>query len=83
MEFEKSAHLKECLIKVRFKLVADDSNQPLLTCGRCSEVVVKAGLTVYLFWFEKMISKNIFIENVFIKKHNLKKKILTKNSKLT
>jgi hypothetical protein len=46
-------------IKVRLRLVVDDSNQPLLTCGRCSEVVVKASLTVYLFWFEKILCQRI------------------------
>jgi hypothetical protein len=30
---------------VRFILAVDDKNWPLLTGGRCSEVVVKAGLT--------------------------------------
>jgi hypothetical protein len=32
---------------VRFRLVIDEQNWPLLTGGRCSEVVVKAGLTVH------------------------------------
>jgi len=35
-------------MKVRFRLVVDESNLPLLTGGRCSEVAVKAGLTVFL-----------------------------------
>jgi hypothetical protein len=43
---EKVAVWKRCLIKVRFILAVDDKNRPLLTGGRCSEVVVKAGLTV-------------------------------------
>ncbi len=33
---------------MRFRLVVDESNWPLLTGGHCSEVAVKAGLTVYL-----------------------------------
>ncbi len=37
--------------KVRFRLVFDESNQPLLTGGHCSEVVVKAGLTDRLIIF--------------------------------
>jgi hypothetical protein len=32
---------------VTFLLVVDESNWPLLKGGRCSEVDVKAGLTVY------------------------------------
>jgi hypothetical protein len=31
---------------VIFRLVFDEANWPLLTGGRCSEVVVKAGMTV-------------------------------------
>ncbi len=34
-------------IKVRFKVVVDESNWSLLTGSRCSEEVVKAGLTVF------------------------------------
>jgi hypothetical protein len=34
---------------VRFRLVVDDKNWPLLTGGCCSEVVIKAGLTVQSF----------------------------------
>jgi hypothetical protein len=37
---------KKGLIKVRFRLVIDESNWPLQIGGRCSEVVVKVGLTV-------------------------------------
>jgi hypothetical protein len=33
---------------MRFRLVVDESNWPLLTGGRYSQVVVKAGLTVLL-----------------------------------
>ena len=44
---EKVAVWKRGLIKVRFRLVIDEQNWPLLTGGRCSEVVVKAGLTVH------------------------------------
>jgi hypothetical protein len=32
---------------LRFRLVVDDSNWPLLTGGRYSEVVVRTGLTVF------------------------------------
>jgi hypothetical protein len=32
---------------VRFRLVVDESNRTLLTGSHCSEVAVKAGLTVY------------------------------------
>jgi hypothetical protein len=34
---------------VRMRLVVDPSDWPLLTGGRCSEVVVKTGLTVLIF----------------------------------
>jgi hypothetical protein len=37
---KKVAVLKRGLIKVRFRLVVDESNQPLLTGGSCSEVVI-------------------------------------------
>jgi hypothetical protein len=37
---------KRCLIKLRFRLAIDESNQLLLMGGQYSEVVVKAGLTV-------------------------------------
>ena len=43
---EKCGHLKEGLIKVRYRLVVNESNQPLLAGGHYSEVVVKSGLTV-------------------------------------
>jgi hypothetical protein len=43
---KKVAVWQRCLIKLRFRLVVDDSNWPLLTGGRCSHVVVKSGLTV-------------------------------------
>ena len=33
---------------MRFILVVDDTNWPLLTGGRCSQVVVKSGLTVHV-----------------------------------
>ncbi len=50
-DLKKVAVWKRGLIKVRFWLAVDESNRPLLTGGRCSEVAVKAGLTVYLFLF--------------------------------
>jgi hypothetical protein len=37
------------LIKLRFRLVVGESNWPLLTGGRYSQVVVKSGLTVLVF----------------------------------
>ncbi len=43
-DLKKVAVLKKGLIKVRIRLVLDESNRPLLTCGHCSEVVIKAGL---------------------------------------
>jgi hypothetical protein len=43
---EKSGRLTEVLIKLRFRKAIDGSNWPLLTGGRCSQVVVKSGLTV-------------------------------------
>ncbi len=43
---KKAAVWHRCLIKLRFRLVVDDSNWPLWTGGRCSQVVVKSGLTV-------------------------------------
>jgi hypothetical protein len=46
-DLKKVAILKKGLIIVRFRLVVDESNHPLLTGGCCSEVAIKAGLTVY------------------------------------
>ncbi len=43
-DLEKVAVWKRCLIKLRFKLVVDVSNWPLLTGGRYSQVVGKSGL---------------------------------------
>ena len=45
-DLKKAAVWQRCLIKLRFRLVVGDSNWPLLTGGRCSQVVVKSGLTV-------------------------------------
>jgi hypothetical protein len=45
---EKSGRLTEVYDKPRFRLAVYGSNWPLLTGGRCSQVVVKSGLTVYL-----------------------------------
>ena len=45
-DLKKVAVGKRGVMKVRFRLVVDEPNWLLLTCGRCSEVVVKAGLTV-------------------------------------
>ncbi len=50
-ELIKEAFWRRGLIKVRFRLVVDDSNWPLLTGGRCLEVAVKAGLTVYWIFY--------------------------------
>jgi hypothetical protein len=47
-DLKKVAVWQRCLIKLRFRLVVDDSNWPLLLGGRCSQVVVKSGLTVYI-----------------------------------
>jgi hypothetical protein len=47
-DLKKVAVLKKGLIKVRIRLVLNESNRSLLSCGQCSEVVVKAGLTVVL-----------------------------------
>jgi hypothetical protein len=43
---KKVAVWQRCLIKLRLRLVVDNSNWPLLTGGRCSQVVVQSGLTV-------------------------------------
>ncbi len=45
---KKVAVWQRCLIKLRFRLAVYGSNWPLLTGGRCSQVVVKSGLTVYV-----------------------------------
>ncbi len=45
-DLKKAAVRQRCLIKLRFWLAVEDSNWPLLTGGRCSQVVVKSGLTV-------------------------------------
>jgi hypothetical protein len=47
---KKAAVRQRCLIKLRFRLAVDDSNWPLLTGGRCSQVVVRSGLTVPENW---------------------------------
>ena len=51
---------KRGMIKVRFRLVIEESNWPLLTGGRCSEVVVKASLTVKCVNAKKMRMLIIF-----------------------
>jgi len=48
-DLKKAAVWQRCLIKVRVRLVVDDSKWPLLTGGRCSQVVVSTGLTVHHF----------------------------------
>jgi hypothetical protein len=45
-DLKKGPFEKRALIKVSFRLVVDESNQPLLTGGCFSELVVKACLTV-------------------------------------
>ena len=56
---------KRCLIKVRFKLVIDESNQSLLTSGRCSEVVVMAGLTVlHMYYFNIIFNDKFLVFNL-------------------
>ena len=45
-DLKKAAVWQRCLIKLWFRLVADDSKWPLLTGGCCSQVVVSTGLTV-------------------------------------
>jgi hypothetical protein len=45
-DLKKVAICNRGLIKVRVRLVVNESNRLLLTGGCCSEVVVKAGLTV-------------------------------------
>jgi hypothetical protein len=47
-DMKKAAVRKRCLIKLRFRLVVDDSNWLLLTGGCYTEVVVKAGLAVQI-----------------------------------
>jgi hypothetical protein len=46
-DLKKVAVWKRCLIKLRFILVVNETNLPLLTGGRYSQVVVKSGLTVF------------------------------------
>jgi hypothetical protein len=46
-DLKKAAVGQRSLIKLRFRLAVDGSNWPLLTGGRCSQVVVKSGLTVF------------------------------------
>jgi hypothetical protein len=48
--WKKAAVWQRCLIKLGFRLVVDDSNWPLLTGGCCSQLVVKSGLTVLVFF---------------------------------
>jgi hypothetical protein len=48
-DLKKAAVWQRCLIKLRFRLVVDDSNWPLFTGGCCSQVIVKSGLTVHTF----------------------------------
>jgi hypothetical protein len=43
---KKATVTQRGLIKLRFRLAVDDSNWPLLTGGRCSQVVVRSGLIV-------------------------------------
>jgi hypothetical protein len=67
-DLKKVAIGQRCLIKLRFRLVVDDSNWPLLTGGRCSQVVVKSGLTV--FFNLSTISTNVYNEvkiNIILK----------------
>jgi hypothetical protein len=45
-DLKKVAFWKRGPRRGRFRLVVDELNRPLLTGGRCSEVVVKAALTV-------------------------------------
>ncbi len=52
-DLKKAAVRQRCLIKLRFWLAVEDSNWPLLTGGRCSQVVVKSGLTVLANQFLK------------------------------
>jgi len=46
-DLKKLAVSKRCCLKLRFRLVFDESNPPLLKGGRYSKVVVKSSLTVY------------------------------------
>jgi hypothetical protein len=48
-DLKKVAVWNRCLIKLRFRLVVDETIWPLLTGGRYSQVVVKTCLTVYFF----------------------------------
>ena len=50
---------------MRFKLVIDESNQSLLTSGRCSEVVVMAGLTVlHMYYFNIIFNDKFLVFNL-------------------
>ncbi len=48
-DLKKVAAWKRCVIKLRFRLVVNETNWPLLTGGRYSQVVIKSGLTVLPF----------------------------------
>ncbi len=53
---KKASVWKRGMIKVRFRLFIDESNQPLSTGGRCSDVVVKV-VWLYVKYFYISYSK--------------------------
>ena len=60
-DLKKRPFHRGALIKVRFILAVTKLYWPLLTGGRCSEVVVSSGLTIllkYLINKEKFVSDN-------------------------
>jgi hypothetical protein len=59
---KKMSVWKRDLINVRFRLVVDESNRPLLTGGRCSEVAVRSGLAVQwapLYGINRLMGSNL------------------------
>jgi hypothetical protein len=67
-DLKKETVWQRRLIKLRFRLAVDDSNWPLLTGGRCSQLVVKSGLTVrfYNYVFTSTFLQACFYKDVLI-----------------
>jgi hypothetical protein len=65
-DLKKVAVWQRCLIKLRFRLAVDGSNWPLLTGGRCSQVVVKSGLTVFFFSNDTATESSNSTSNVWL-----------------
>ena len=61
-DLKKVAVWNRCLIKLRFRLVVDETIWPLLTGGRYSQVVVKTCLTVYFFLNKRFKYFSIYLK---------------------